>query len=63
MNICIAYVLNLWSYIQSVDFTLKNSLFGTAELTKDIDFDKYFYSEYGIGIDARRSFSLSDDSG
>ena len=55
-------MLNLWSYIQSVDFTLKN-LFGTAELTKDIEFDKYFYSGYGIGIDARRSFSLSDDSG
>ena len=56
-------MIKLWSYIQTVDFTLENSLFSAAELTKDIDFDKYFYSEYGIGIDARESFSLSNGSG
>ena len=32
-----------------IDFTLGNSLFGAVKLTKNSDFDKYKYSEYGIG--------------
>ena len=48
---------------QSVDFTLGNSLFGAAQLTKNADFDKYKYSPYGTGFDTRGSFSLPDGSG
>ena len=35
---------------------LANSLFGFVKLTKNTDFDKYKYSGYGFGYDARRSF-------
>ena len=44
-------------------FHVRTFLFGTVKLTKTADFDKYFYSEYGMGFDASGSFSLSDDSG
>ena len=36
-------------YIQGVNFTLVNSLFGTVKLTKNADIDKYSYSGYSIG--------------
>ena len=43
---------------------LGNFLHGAVKLTKNTsDFNKYKYSGYGIGFDARESFSLSDDSG
>ena len=38
--------------------TLQNCLFGVVKLTKNIDVDKYKYSEYGIGFDSRASFAL-----
>ena len=37
---------------------LKNCLFGAVTLTKNADYDKYGYSEYGIGFDRRRSLSF-----
>ena len=40
------------------DPTLKNCLIGAVTLTKNADFDKYGYSEYGIGFNRRRSFSF-----
>ena len=54
-NIYILHEIKWWSYTQSVDFTLGNSLFGAGKLTK--------YFGYGIGFDARGSFLLSDCSG
>ena len=48
--------------IQGPDFTLGNLLFGAFKLTKNADSDICFYSEYGVGFDARESFSLTDDS-
>ena len=35
---------------------------GAVEFTKNTDFDRYKYSGYSIGFDARGSFSLSDSS-
>ena len=49
--------------IRYTDFTLRNFLFQDVELTKNANPDKYSYSVYGIGFDARGSFSLSDGSG
>ena len=43
-------------------FTLGSSLFNAVNLTKNSDLDKYSYSEYGIGLDVQRLFSLSDVS-
>ena len=39
-------------------FYIKEFLFGTIKLTKNDDPDKYGYSGYGIGFDARMLYSL-----
>ena len=57
------YIVYLWPFKQSVNFTLENSLFGVAELTKNADLDKHKYSGYGSGCDTRGIFSLSDGGG
>ena len=41
---------------------MKDCLFGSVKLTKNADPDKYKYSGYGIGLDSRSEFSLSDGS-
>ena len=33
-------------------------MFGAVKQTKNVDFDKYQYSGYGIGFDRKRSFSF-----
>ena len=38
--------------------TLENCLFGAVKLTKNSDIDKYKYSGYGIGFDAKGTFSF-----
>ena len=38
--------------------TIKNSLFGAVNLTKNADIDNYKYSGYRIGLDRRSSFSF-----
>ena len=42
----IDYEINLWPFTVGKDFTLRKSLFGIANLTKNDDFDKYKYSGY-----------------
>ena len=44
----------------NTDFKLKNCLFGSVELTKNADPDKYKYSDYGIGFASRSEFSFTD---
>ena len=56
VNIFIVYKTNLYSSKQNDDFTLANSLLRAAKLTKNAGFDKYKYSRYGIGFDARGNF-------
>ena len=41
----------------NIDFTIKDSLFGAVELTKNKDPDKYNYSGYGIIFDSRGTFT------
>ena len=55
--------INLWLYIESANFTLRNSLLGTVKLTKKSYPDKYSYSGPGTGFDACKSFSLYDGRG
>ena len=52
------YKINLRPFKQSDNFTLQSSLFGAIKLIKNADFDKYKYSDYGIGFDLHGSFSL-----
>ena len=56
----ISYTLDPWSRALNTDFTLGDCLFGTAKLTKNPDPNKYGYSGYGTGFDARSEFSLPD---
>ena len=63
VNIYIAYEINLWNYVDSSDPTLVNSLFGAVKLVKNADIDKYKYSGYGIGLDMKGTFSVSNGFG
>ena len=57
VNLFIVYELDAWSWDLNADFTLKDCLFGSVNLTKNADPDKYSYSGYGIGFDSRSLFS------
>ena len=48
----------LKSKLNNFNPTLEDSLFGAVKLTKSRDIDKYKYSGYGIGFDAKRTFSF-----
>ena len=51
---------NICGHIQRV--LVLRSLNGAVQLTKNADFDRYKYSEYGIGFDECSIFSFSDGS-
>ena len=55
-------MLNLWANILGASFALGAYFLGAVKFTKKFDLKKYKYSGYGIGFDARRSFSLSNSS-
>ena len=57
-NICIADELTV-SNSDDDDPTVKNALFGTVTLAKNVDTDKYQNSGYGIGFDRIGSFLYS----
>lgn len=63
VNIFIVNEIDLWPYKYIADFTLEHSSFGDVKLTRSSVFDKYEYSEYGIGFDLRGTFLLSHGSG
>ena len=50
--------INKKDWTTSSDLTLENCLFGAVTLTKNVNIDKYGYSDYRIGFDRRSSFSL-----
>ena len=52
----------MWPYSETNDFAITNCLFRAAELTENVDADKYSYSGYGIGFEVRLFCSLSDGS-
>ena len=57
VNVYIVYKLSASNSSDS-NPTIKKCLFGTVNLTKNADIDKYRYSGYGIGFDRRSSFSF-----
>ena len=61
-NLFIVYELGRWSRDLNTDFTRRVFLLGPVKLTKNADPDKYVYTGYGIGFDARSEFSLPDGS-
>ena len=61
VNTFIIYELDTWSRDFNTFFTLGYCSFGTVKLTKNADLDKYGYSGYGIGFNARSQFSWLND--
>ena len=49
-------VYELSSNLNDFYFALKDCFSGTVKLIKNADYDKYKYSEYGIGFDTREKF-------
>ena len=60
VDIHIVDEINLCPFHVGRDFPLGNSLIGAVKLTKNANFDKHKYSEYGIGFDACGTSSLSN---
>ena len=62
INLYISYVLNQWLRDLKADFTLKNCLFGSVQLTRNADPDKFKYSGYCTGFASCSEFSFTDES-
>ena len=56
LNFYIVYEINLWPLNLNSKFSLLNLLFDAVKLTKNVDPDNYFYSEYGIGFDKHETW-------
>ena len=57
VNVYIVYELGGYGSNDN-DPTLKNCLFAAVTLLKNVDIEKYGYSDYGTGFDRRSSFSF-----
>ena len=51
VNLFIVYDLGTWSQDLNTDFTLKDSLFRSVKLSKNVDPYEYKYSGYSIGFE------------
>ena len=51
VNVYIVYDLDNWPKNPLINFTLKDCLFGSTNIVKDNDKEKYVYSGYGIAFD------------
>ena len=63
VNTYIAYETSMWQFNDIKNDALRNCFFGTVNLIKTADLDKYKYFGCGIRLDARDIFLLSDGSG
>ena len=52
INIYIVYEIDLSAYTRGANFTLRKSLSGAVNLSKNADFDKYKYFGYCVEFDA-----------
>lgn len=52
----IVFKLDKWSKNLKTGSTLDDNLFGAVKLTKNVDLNKYEYSGYSVGYDARSQF-------
>ena len=60
VDLIILFELYILSRDLNTDFDLKDYLFGTVKLTKNVDTDKYKYSRNSIGFDLFSEFSVVD---
>ena len=62
INLYISYTLGPQFSHSNTDFILNNCLFGSEKLSKNVDLDKYKYTDYGIGFDSGSECSFTDGS-
>ena len=62
INLLIVYELDTWPQNITTDFTLKNCLFGSVKLTKNVDLHKCKCSSYGIRFDLCSYHLLLDNT-
>ena len=62
VNVCIAYELNDSPKNPSINFKLKNYIFGATNIIKNSDKEKYVYSGYGITFDSADCWSYGNDT-
>ena len=62
INLYISYTLGPQLRNSNTDFRLSNCLFGSVNLTKNADLDKYRYTGYCIGYDSPSEFLFRDGS-
>ena len=61
VNAYIVYDLEAWPKIPLRNFTLKNCLFGAANIVKNGNKEKYVYSGYGMAFDGKGEWSFGND--
>ena len=60
-NVYIVYDLDNWPKNPLRKITLKNCLFGSTNIVKNNDKEKYVYSGFGIAFDGKGEWSFGDD--
>ena len=61
VTVYIVYELDAWPRNPINNFKFKNYLFGSNNVVKKSDKEKYMYSGYGITFDSATSFSFDND--
>ena len=61
VNVYIIYDVDKWPKTSLRNFTLENCLFGSTNILKDNDKEKYVYSRYGIVFDGKSKWSFGND--
>ena len=62
VNVCIVHCLYAWPRNPTNNFKFKSNLFGTTNIVKSSDKEKYVYSGYGIIFDSAGSWSFDNNS-
>ena len=62
VNVCIVHGLYAWPRNLTNNFKFKSNLFGTTNIVKSSDKEKYVYSGYGIIFDSAGSWSFDNNS-
>ena len=61
VNAYIVYDLDAWSRYPFNNFKLKSCLFGSTNIVKNIDIEKWLYSGWGIAFDRAGLWNLGND--
>ena len=62
VSVYIVYDLGVWPKNPTNNFKFKNCLFGTTDVVKNNDKEKYVYSGYGITFDSAYSWCFANET-